>query len=175
MDQRVKGILHVAVALAIVAAVLYFGRDIAALRHYGYAGAFLISMLASATILFPAPGWAVVVAMSRMLDPLTLGVVAGLGSAIGELTGYLAGEGTREIINEKVSESKRVHDFVEKYGPLAIFVLAFIPNPLFDIAGIAAGGAEIEWWKFLLATAAGRVLRYVLLALAGAFVLGLAP
>ncbi len=175
MDQRIKGIMHVALALAIVAAVIYFARDIALLRHYGYAGAFLISMLASATILFPAPGWAVVVAMSRMLDPLMLGIVAGLGSAIGELTGYIAGEGTREIINENIKESRKVRDFVEKYGPLAIFVLAFIPNPLFDIAGIAAGGADIEWWKFLIATAAGRVLRYVLLALAGAFVLGLVP
>jgi membrane protein YqaA with SNARE-associated domain len=172
MDHRVKGILHILAALAIVAAVLYFGRDIAELRRYGYAGAFFISMLASATILFPAPGWAVVVAMSRMLDPVTLGIVAGLGSAIGELTGYLAGEGTMEIIDEKITESKRIRELVEKYGPLAIFVLAFIPNPLFDIAGIAAGSAEVEWWKFLIATAAGRVLRYVLLALAGAFVLG---
>jgi membrane protein YqaA with SNARE-associated domain len=173
MDRKAQGILQIALSIGIVAAVLYFSKEIAALHRYGYAGAFIISMLSSATILFPAPGWAIVIAMSRMLDPLTLGIVAGIGSAIGELTGYLAGEGARDILEERVKETKRVHEFVERFGPAAIFVLAFIPNPLFDVAGFAAGGAEIEWWKFLIATAAGRILRYVLLAMAGALALGL--
>jgi membrane protein YqaA with SNARE-associated domain len=55
----------------------------------------------------------------------------------------------------------------------AIFVLAFIPNPLFDIAGIIAGGLKIPWWRYLTACVTGRILRYVLLAMLGAFTLNL--
>ncbi|MFN7991705.1 MAG: VTT domain-containing protein [Candidatus Micrarchaeia archaeon] len=167
MDQRTQGALQIVAAIAIAASVLFLSKDIAALSAYGYAGAFVISLLSSATILLPAPGWAAVAAMSKVLDPLLLGVCAGIGSAIGELSGYAAGDGTRDILNEKVRESRKIHELVERYGPAAIFVLAFIPNPLFDIAGIAAGGARISWWKFLLACACGRVLRYIVLASIG--------
>jgi membrane protein YqaA with SNARE-associated domain len=55
----------------------------------------------------------------------------------------------------------------------AIFALAFIPNPLFDIAGVIAGGLKIAWWRFLVSCAAGRILRYVLLAAIGGFTLHL--
>jgi len=173
MDKKSEGILQIVIAVIIVALVLYFSGNIETLRSYGYAGAFLISILSSATILFPAPGWAVIAAMGAYLDPLWLGIAAGAGSAIGELTGYLAGEGAREILNDKVKESKRIHELIEKYGPSGIFVLAFIPNPLFDIAGLAAGAAKIKWWQFLLACAAGRILRYILLALLGQWTLGM--
>ena len=173
MKKKTGGVLEIVLVVAIMGAVLYFSKDIAGLSAYGYAGVFLISLLSAATILFPAPGWAIVIAMSGHLDPLLLGVVAGLGAAIGELTGYMAGEGTRNLLNNTIKETKKIEMMVRKYGMAAIFVLAFIPNPLFDIAGIIAGGLRIPWWRFLAACALGRVLRYTLLALMGAFTLGL--
>jgi len=173
MDKGTEGILQIIAALGIAAAVLYFSNDIAALGSYGYLGAFLIALLSSATILFPAPGWAVVIAMSSTLDPVVLGVVVGVGSAIGELTGYLAGDGVRDIMNSRIKESKKMEEFVRKHDVAAIFALAFLPNPLFDVAGVIAGSLKIPWWRFLLSCAAGRTLRYVLLALLGAFTLGL--
>jgi len=173
MDKRAEGALQILFAIAIVIAVLYFSKDIESLKVYGYAGAFLISLLSAATLFFPAPGWAAVVALSATLDPVILGVVAGIGSAIGELTGYAAGDGIRDIMNNRIQETKKIEDLVKKYDALAIFVFAFIPNPLFDVAGIIAGGMKIPWWRFLIACAAGRTLRYVLLALLGAFTLSL--
>ncbi len=173
MDRKTQGILQILFAIAIVVVVLYFSSQIAALAQYSYLGAFLITMLSSATILFPAPGWAAVVALSTVLNPVLLGMVAGIGSGIGEFTGYIVGEGTRDILNNRVKESRQIGEFVKKYDVLAIFVLAFIPNPVFDVAGIAAGGLRIPWWRFLLACMAGRVLRYVLLAFLGKFTLEL--
>ncbi|MEW6748211.1 MAG: VTT domain-containing protein [Candidatus Micrarchaeota archaeon] len=169
MDKRTEGVLQIVFAVAIAAAVIYLSDHIAALGTYGYLGAFLISLLSSATIIFPAPGWAAVVALSRTLDPVALGVVAGVGSAIGELTGYLAGDGVRDLLNSRVKETKNIEQFVRKYGMAAIFVFAFLPNPLFDVAGLVAGGLKMRWWRYLLACAAGRVIRYVLLAMLGAF------
>jgi membrane protein YqaA with SNARE-associated domain len=172
MDKRVEGALHIVGGIAIVAAVLYFSNNVAELKEYGYLGAFVISALSSATIFFPAPGWAVVAAMGRYLDPYLLGLAAGIGSAIGELTGYTVGEGAREILESRVKESKGIHESIERYGLPAIFVLSFVPNPLFDVAGIASGALKIPWWQFLLACAAGRILRYVLLAMLGNLSLG---
>jgi membrane protein YqaA with SNARE-associated domain len=172
MDRKALGAIQLFAAALMAAAVLYFSKDIAALGAYGYAGAFLIAVLSSATILFPAPGWAAVIALSSVLDPLLLGIVVGIGSAIGELTGYVAGEGVREIMNSHIRESRKIEELVKKYDVAAIFVLSFIPNPLFDIAGVVAGGLRIPWWHFLIACAAGRVIRYVLLALAGSLTLG---
>jgi membrane protein YqaA with SNARE-associated domain len=54
---------------------------------------------------------------------------------------------------------------------LAIFLLAFIPNPVFDVAGIAAGALRIPVWKFIAATMLGRTLRFILLAYFGAWAL----
>lgn len=171
--RKATGALEIIVAIAIVIAVIHFSNDIAGLSAYGYAGVFLIALLSAATILFPAPGWAAVIAMSTQLDPLLLGIVAGIGASIGEMTGYMAGDGVRALINNNIKEAKKVEEIVKKYEEAAIFVLALIPNPLFDIGGIIAGGLKMPWWRFLAACAAGRVLRYTILAIMGAFTLGL--
>jgi membrane protein YqaA with SNARE-associated domain len=173
MDKRTEGIFFIILTIAIVALAIYFSTHMAEFRRYGYIGAFVISALSSATIFLPAPGWAVIVMMGRYLNPYLLGLVAGIGSALGELTGYMAGEGARDLLNSKIKETKDIQALVKEYGLLAIFVLAFIPNPLFDVAGIASGALRIPWWQFLIACAAGRVLRYILLALVGSFTLSM--
>jgi len=44
-----------------------------------------------------------------------------------------------------------------------------LPNPLFDIAGIAAGAVRLGIVKFLIATFAGRLIRTSLLAYSSAY------
>jgi membrane protein YqaA with SNARE-associated domain len=173
MDKRLEGAMQILLAIIIIALVFYFSDKIAQLKEYGYLGAFVISALSSATIFFPAPGWAVIAAMGRYMDPYLLGIAAGLGSAIGELTGYVAGDGARDILSSRIKETKDIQELVRRYGLFAIFFFAFIPNPLFDIAGIVSGALKIPWWQFLLACAAGRILRYILLAVLGNYTLGL--
>lgn len=171
MDKKAEGALQIAIAITIAIIVFYFSSEMEGFKEYGYLGAFFISALSSATIFIPAPGWAAVIAMGRYLDPYLLGLVAGIGSSFGELTGYVAGDGARDIINDKVKENKDIHQIISKYGPFAIFALAFIPNPLFDAAGLVAGALKIPWWQFLIATAMGRILRFILLAMLGQWTL----
>ncbi len=59
------------------------GRDVEAFSSYGYAGVLIIALLSTATIIFPSPGWAAVIAVSAFLDPFVVGAVAGIGAAIG--------------------------------------------------------------------------------------------
>lgn len=161
-----KGALPLLAALAIAALALFLSTKLGPLSELGYAGVFLISLISSATIFIPVPGFAAVLATASVLDPVLLGIAAGAGSAIGELSGYLAGIAGHGAV-ERTPAFKSHKGQVSKYGPAAIFLLAFIPNPVFDVAGIAAGAIRMEWWKFLLATSAGKILRFILLAYFG--------
>jgi membrane protein YqaA with SNARE-associated domain len=167
LSERTKAIVQIVFGIIIAAIVLLFSDRIAELSAYGYIGVFLISLLSSATILIPAPGWAVVIALSKTLDPYILGIAAGVGSGLGEMVSYEVGNGARRLIDKNDNNIKAI----EKYGAVAIFFLAFIPNPLFDVAGLAAGALKMPMWKFLLATVSGRILRFFLLAYLGSWAL----
>ena len=53
-----------------------------------------------------------------------------------------------------------------------IIVLAFIPNPLFDLAGMASGALKLPIWKFLLACAIGKIIKMLMFAYAGYYSIG---
>ncbi len=160
-------------AIGITVGVLLLRDQISAeqLRNYGYPGLFLISLIGNATVILPVPSFAVAFAMGGMLNPIAVGIVSGLGATIGEMTGYLAGVGGRAVI-EKQPLYLRLEEWMRKGGPLIIFLLAAIPNPLFDMGGMIAGALRMPAWQFFLAGWAGKSVRFTLLALGGQFLLG---
>ena len=136
--------------------------------QWGYAGAFLISLIASATIVLPAPGLAVVIAMGTALDPIILGVVGGIGSAVGELSGYIAGaNGTALIPPNQRRHVERLDRLVRRHGAWLLFGMSAIPFPLFDVAGMIAGALRMRISSFLIAVAAGKSIKYIILILLG--------
>jgi membrane protein DedA with SNARE-associated domain len=139
---------------------------------YGYPGIFLIALLTNATVLMPAPGVAVVYAMGSIFNPFGVTLAAGTGGALGELSGYLAGfSGQAVIENNKIYE--RVQPWIHKYGPWAILVLAAIPNPFFDTAGIIAGITKMPIGLFFLACWGGQLIKMGMFAFAGTYSLNL--
>mgnify|MGYP001145940797 FL=1 len=153
-------------ALSITIAIFAFREQLAALRGYGYAGVFLIGLLGNATVIFPVPSLAVVFAGGGVLNPLLVGLVSGVGEPLGELTGYLAGYGGRAVI-EDGARFERIKLWMERRGFLTLFVLSAIPNPVFDLAGIAAGMVRFPVGKFLLACWLGKSLKAILVAYLG--------
>ena len=136
-------------------------------QQWGYPGIFLIALLANATVLLPAPGVAVIYAMGGIFgNPLLVGLAAGAGGTIGELSGYLAGFSGQAVV-ERMDIYNRVKPWVEKYGGWTILVLSAIPNPFFDIAGIAAGIAKMPLQTFLLFSGVGQLIKMTAFALAG--------
>lgn len=133
---------------------------------FGYPGIFLIALLANATILLPAPGIAVIYAMGAIFNPLGVGLAAGSGGTIGEISGYLAGFSGQAVV-ERTEVYNRIRPWVEKYGGWAILVLSAIPNPFFDVAGIAAGIAKMPLRTFLVFTFIGQLLKMTFFAMAG--------
>lgn len=167
LDNKYSAVLQILAGIAVAVLIFVFSDKIAELSQYGYIGVFLISMFSAATIFVPAPGWAIVIAMGGILNPYAVGIIAGVGSGIGEITGYIVGSGARKLSDKN---GRKYREFIKKYGSFAVFILAFIPNPLFDAAGLVAGALRIKMLKFLVATILGRTLRYIILAHAGLFV-----
>ncbi len=140
------------------------------LQRYGYPGLFLLSILANATIILPAPGLAFVFGAGTLsaLSPLGVGLTAGAGATLGELSGYLAGFSGQTIIENRALYD-RLEGWMKRYGPWIIAGLAFIPIPFFDLAGIAAGALKMPVHHFLGWCALGKIPKMLLVAYAGAY------
>lgn len=164
---RVFRLLVLAVVLMISAAIFAFRDRFAELAAVGYSGIFLVSLLSSATIILPAPSLALVFAMGSALPPLLVGLAAGVGEALGELTGYAAGFGGRAVIEEQETYG-RLREWMARRGGITILVLSVVPNPFFDLAGIAAGTLRYPLWRFLLLCWLGKSIKTTLVAWAGA-------
>ena len=97
--------------------------------------------------------------------------MAGVGQALGELTGYMAGYSGHVWVDEH-PRYRRLVLWTQRYGVFAIFLMALFPNPVFDVAGMAAGVLRLPVWKFLVSCAAGKVIKNVLFALVGSYGIG---
>jgi uncharacterized membrane protein YdjX (TVP38/TMEM64 family) len=161
-------ILALAAVIGITVYIYSIRERVDEFAAYGYPGIFLVMLMANATVIIPAPGVAVVFAMGSIFNPILVALAAGTGGAIGELSGYLAGFSGQAIV-ENTNIYNRVSPLVQKYGAWAILVLSAIPNPFFDLAGIAAGVAKIPIWKFLLFCWVGQIIKMAMFAYAGAY------
>jgi membrane protein YqaA with SNARE-associated domain len=159
---------------ALIIGLFVFQAQIKKLQNYGYVGIFLISIAANATIIIPLPGVAFTTAMGAIFNPIGVAVAAGLGAAIGELSGYLTGFSGQGVM-ERATLYERLTKWMKEHQNLAyvmIGLIAFIPNPFFDLAGMASGALKLPIWKFLIACSVGKVLKMLLFAYAGFFSYG---
>lgn len=163
-------LLRVLALFVVVGITLFFysmRNRLEEFQQWGYPGIFLIALLANATVLLPAPGVAVIYAMGAIFsNPFAVGLAAGLGGTIGELSGYLAGFSGQAIV-ERMDVYNRIKPWVDRYGGWAILVLSAIPNPFFDIAGIAAGIAKMPLRTFIIFSGIGQLIKMTAFALAG--------
>lgn len=175
LSKKTLNIIRAFVLLGVLVltVVLVLNRErIQELQAYGYPGIFLFSILANATILIPVPGVVFTSAMGAVFNPLFVALAAGSGAALGELSGYLAGFSGQAVV-EDTERYRRVVRWMEKYGDLTILFLAFIPNPLFDLAGILAGVLKMPVWTFLAYCLIGKVLKMMMFAYAGDWIMNL--
>jgi len=162
-------IFTILVVIVVSATIFVFRDEVADFETYGYLGAFLIAVATSATIILPVPGIVLIGALGAAYNPVLIGLAAGAGSALGELTGYMAGF-SGQVIFENSRFYPRLERWMTRRGFIAIAVLSFVPNPFFDVAGATAGALRFPLWKFLLACFLGKAVRYILVAWLGWFV-----
>lgn len=158
--EKIIKYLLIFASVLISGVIIYYRNDLAKLSSYGYVGIFLINLIGSATILIPTPAIVATFIGGSIYNPLLVGIFSGIGASIGETTGYMAGYGGSVLIKEN-NNFKRVEKWMNINGFLTIFILACIPNPIFDLTGIFAGATKYSFKKYFLAVTLGKVLRFI--------------
>ena len=158
-----------AVLLAMLAAFLL--RDHLGVAQVGYGGIALASLIASAGLIIPVPAVGAVCAGGLFLNPLYVGLIAGTCETVGELTGYLLGYTGRDMVTKSRLYS-RWEPWIQRRGWLPLFVLSLVPNPIFDVVGIAAGALRYPVWGFLGVVWVGKTLKFLTLAYGCAYGIG---
>jgi len=137
--------------------------------QYGYLGIFLISLLGAMSIFVPIPYTIVIFILGGLpsFDPLLIAVAAGIGSAIGEFSGYLLGVGGRKVISDKY---KKKMDFItklfKKYGSITIFIFALTPLPD-DLLFIPLGVMRYSLLRAFVPALLGKFFSNLIIAYSG--------
>ena len=127
----------------------------------GYPGVFFLSFIGSVSMVLPVPGLLSVCGVSLLLNPFFIGLLAGMGETIGEVSGYAVGYGGGSMV-EKRAFYPKLKRWMERRGTLVIFLVSIIPNPVFDIVGIAAGGVRFPIVRFLAVVWVGKTLKGIM-------------
>ena len=156
------GVFAIAILAVVYADVL---RD--RLAGAGYAAVFVITAVGAATLILPAPAAVSVGAFAAALDNIwAVGLVAATGQTLGELSGYYVGWSGKAALG-RMKGYDRVSAWMRHYGALTLFVMAMIPNPFFDIAGMIAGATRFGVVRFMLVSWPGRAIKNIAFAWAG--------
>ena len=166
------GVLGVVLTIIMAVAVVYFWEEVRELRHLGYLGAFLISILGGATILIPVPMLAVQFALGGVLNPVFVGLAAGLGETAGALTIYITGHGgSTALANSRHGKLQaaylRLISWMERRGSLTLFLLSSVVNPFFYPAALTAGALRFGIKRYFLICWAGKTIKGFTVAFAG--------
>lgn len=170
-------ILAVAGGIFLVAlnvAVYFAPIDYGAFASFAYAGAFIVTFLANALIVIPIPYIPIVAHIGATAEMPWLVVVLGaLASVLGESVAFLAGRAEEGLVSEH-PVYRRLHRVAQR--PLLVgamlFAFAVPPNPIFDVAGLAAGATGVRYSVFFLSVFAARLVRLAVIVWLGT-VLGL--
>lgn len=169
--QYVIGGLAIALTLALcVVAVLYW-EYIKNVSHYGYLGVFVVSIFAGATVLVPIPGILVVFTMGSILHPAVVGVISGLGEAVGSIGIYLSGYSGQRAVQGLNSHGlfAKFSDWIRRRGSVAVFLMSAILNPLFYPFTAIAGMLRFGLVRFFFLCWGGKSVKNMMIAYAGFF------
>jgi len=138
--------------------------------QYGYFGIFLLSLIGALSIFFPIPYTVVIFTLGGQgVDPLLIAIAAGLGSGIGEFSGYLLGFGGRRAISERYKKKMVVLvKLFNKFGPIVIFVFALTPLPD-DLLFIPLGVMRYSLVKAFIPALIGKFCMNLIVAYSGRF------
>lgn len=172
-SRYITGSVAIVVIVGLCIAAVVFSDDLARMKEYGYLGVFIISIFAGGTVIIPVPGLLAVFTLGSILHPAIVGVVAGLGEAIGVITIYLAGstgQGMLEKINNRFF--LRFKGWILRHKLLAVFLMSAILNPFYYPFALMAGMLRFGLPGFFLSCWAGKAVKNTWVAYLGFFGFG---
>ena len=150
-------------AVGLGVAIWLLRGTLASMKVVGYPGVLFFSFLGSSAMLLPLPGLLTICGASLLLAPLAVGLVGAVGETLGELSGYAVGYGGQSFVENRRFYI-RVRDWMETRGTLVLFIVSAIPNPVFDVVGIAAGATRYNLRRFLAVVFVGKTIKSVAVA-----------
>lgn len=139
-------------------------------KPYGIWGLFGISFAESSFFPIPPDVLLIPLCLGRPRRALLIALVCALGSVLGGMLGYLIGYTFFEAIGHPILEFYHAMEHYEylvgayrKNAFWIVFTAAFTPIP-FKAITITAGVAKISFLPFVAVSAAGRSLRFFLVA-----------
>lgn len=145
-----------------------------------YIAIFALSFIGACSIIAPIPYTVIVfvLASSENLDPLMMAITGGLGSGLGEFTGWIVGKLVSRTL-ESTRYSKQLHAlirFAEAKGkhvlPLVIFIFALTPLPD-DMLFIVLGMLNYKLLYTLIPCVIGKVVMLYLVSSFGKLTWGI--
>jgi len=137
--------------------------------QYGYFGIFLISFVGAVSIFFPTPYTVIIFALGSTFEPLWIAVAAGIGSAVGEFSGYLLGLGGRKVISGRYKEKMEfLVKVFNKFGLVTIFLFALTPLPD-DLLFIPLGVMRYSIVRAFVPALIGKFCMNLIVAYSGRF------
>ena len=186
----------VLVTALVIIGLVFLWDELQDAAGYGYAGCFVVSIMAGMTVI-PAPALPLVFTLGHKLNPVYVGLVAGLGEAIGGMTVYLTGAGGRTIWSRFRARQRANnappnlenddvpllrHEFqsrqraffarvvapIQRWGSFwPVFIASAILLSPFYFVGLGAGALHIGLRKFFLFSWAGKTVKGLYVAFAG--------
>ena len=165
--RRPENLVRLGILAAVIAAIAtaLLLRDNFGATQVGYGAVALSALVASAGLVIPVPALATACATAIFLSPFLVGVIAGTAEAAGEMSGYYLGYTGRDVLSRS-RIYHRLENWMRRRGWLLLFLVSVVPNPIFDLVGIAAGALRYPIWGFLAVVWAGKVLKFLLFAYA---------
>ena len=158
-----RGRFLILVIVAGISAVAFFMQDRISVGQLSYGAVAGAVLLASGGLVVPVPALAITCTTATFLNPAAVAIIAGLAGTIGELTGYFLGYSGSGVL-ERRNFYHRVENWMRRRGWLLLFVISAVPNPFFDIAGIAAGALRYPLWRYLTAVGLGKQVKFFMIA-----------
>lgn len=159
------GRIAIVVFAAGVSAAGYLLYDRVDPARLGYGAVAAAVLVASGGLVVPVPALAITCGSAAFLHPAAVAVIAGLAGTLGELTGYFLGYSGSDAVRRGRFYA-RVESWMRRRGWLLLFIISAVPNPLFDLAGIAAGVLRYPLWRYLLAVGLGKQVKFFMVAYA---------
>jgi len=149
--------------------------DILWMQSLGYAGLFIIGLFTGSVAFIPIPGLILVFAMGSVLLPPFVGLISGLGEAVGSILVYLFGYGGHVVVHKMPEKyTSMLEQWLRKHGALAVVLISSMISPFFMSLATMAGMMRFGLLKFFILCFVGKSIKNIAVAYMGYFGLGAA-
>lgn len=141
--------------------------------HNSYLVLFFMALLGGTSIFLPFPYYLFTISFGAAgLNPLLLGICAGIGTLIGDTTSYYVAYHAGKVAPRKYSlVFQKVFDWATRRNPIIFSLLVFfyasiVPLPD-DLITVPSGFIKYPFWRLAIPLGLGKIVFNTLLALSG--------